>query len=249
MGRRLHIAAKQLSSSLSAYSKRFDFLEVSMPASGHEASPTPFTRSALRRWRKQVPPHFEFGVVVGPTASTLKVSPAFEDEVTAALTSAAALEARCIILRTPREVTPSALNIDRLGKLRDRFPRDVTNVIWEPQGVWETDAAAVVAKKLGLVLAVDPSRDPVPAGPVAYLRLRALGETRSFGPSALQRILESVGAQRRDVYFVFETSSALSECKALRRLAQEAPGRSEGGMARLVRPRALAVKVKDDEQE
>lgn len=250
MGRRLHIAAKQLTSALSSYAKRFDYLEVHLPAFGDEKSPTPLTPASLRRWRKQVPPTFEFGVVLGPNACRLRAGPALDAEVKEAIDVAAILEARCLLIRTPRDVTPTSLHKERLKKLADRFPRDVTHLVWEPQGIWETDEAAVVAKKLGLVLSVDPMRGPVPAGHVAYLRLRALGETRSFGPSALERMLEAVGPSRRDVYVVLETSSALSECKALRRLAQRAPSSREGGMGRLLRPRPIAtVKVKDDEQE
>ena len=45
---------------------------------------------------------------------------------------------------------------------------------------------------------------PFPAGPVAYVRLRALGETRSYGPSALEKVVRAIGP-RRDAYVVFET--------------------------------------------
>jgi hypothetical protein len=94
---------------------------------------------------------------------------------------------------------------------------------------------------------VDPARDPVPAGPVAYARLRALGETRSYGASALERIVKAIG-QRRDAYVVFETDKALDEAKMLRRVAQ-GTGKKDGGLGRVVRPRAATVKVRDDEQE
>ena len=56
-------------------------------------------------------------------------------------------------------------------------------------------------------------------GPVFYGRLRALGETRSFGTAALERVVEAIGV-RRDAYVVIETQSALAECKRLRQLAQ-----------------------------
>jgi hypothetical protein len=113
--------------------------------------------------------------------------------------------------------------------------------------VWEIDDAALAAKKWDIVLAVDPSRDPVPAGPVAYGRLRALGETRSYGASALERVVVAIGP-RRDAYVVFETDKALVEAKTLRRLAQGA-GKKVGGLGRVIRPRAATVKVRDDEQE
>jgi len=60
-----------------------------------------------------------------------------------------------------------------------------------------------------------------PAGPVAYLRMRALGETRAFGPIALERIVQAVGT-RRDVYAVVETDSALVEAKRLRQIIKTA---------------------------
>ena len=100
------------------------------------------------------------------------------------------------------------------------------------------------------MVAVDAAREPVPAGPVAYIRLRAMGETRSFGPSALERIVEAVG-DRRDVYAILETDSAMTEGKRLRALARSAAktgGGKVGGGGRLVRPRGTIV-VRDDEQE
>ena len=107
-----------------------------------------------------------------------------------------------------------------MKRVIDKLPRDVTLVVWEPHGLWETDDAAALAKKWGVILAVDAARDPVPEGQIAYVRLRALGETRSFGPSALERVVESIGP-RRDAYVVLETTSALTECKTLRRIAQD----------------------------
>jgi hypothetical protein len=134
-----------------------------------------------------------------------------------------------------------------MAKLLARVQRDATRVIWEPRGVWEIGDAALAAKKWGIVLSVDAARDPVPAGPVAYARLRALGETRSYGASALERVVRAVGA-RRDAYVVFETDKALVEAKTLRRIAQGA-GKKDGGLGRVIRPRAATVKVRDDEQE
>ena len=154
------------------------------------------------------------------------------------------------------DVTPGAVSRERMARLLERLPRDATHVIWEPRGVWEADDAAVAAKKWGVVLGNDPARDNVPDGPVSYGRLRSLGETRSFGASALQRIVDKIGI-RRDAYLVIETSSALTECKELRRLSQSSKrsGGAKAGM--VVKPRggsktikpANVLKVRDDEQE
>ncbi len=240
---RYHIGAKQLESNVSSYAKRFDFLEVRMPSFA-ERGPS---LALLRRWRKQVPPHFDFSVVVGPTASHLRPGREHDEEIDAALAAADALQARCMLVVTPVEVSPAAVWRDRLAKFAARVHRDATHLAWEPRGPWETEDARRLARGLELVLSVDPARDPVPPGSVAYCRLRALGETRSFGAAALERVVANIGT-RRDAYVVIETSSALAECKRLRQIVQR-PARREGGFGRVVRPRATIMKVKDDEQE
>jgi uncharacterized protein YecE (DUF72 family) len=250
---RWHIGAKDLRGAITAYAKRFDLLEVRVTIDGpgtRDADGAAPTQAAMRRWRKGVAPHFDFSVVAGPELSKVKLTEVAERELVAARAAMDVLQARCFVLRTPPDVTPAAVWRDRIKKVVDRFPRDVTHVVWEPSGVWETEDAAALAKTLGIVLAVDAAREPVPAGPVAYVRLRALGETRAFGPAALERIVQAVG-DRRDVYAILETDSALTEAKRLRSLARAASregGTKLGGGGRLVRPRGTIV-VRDDEQE
>jgi uncharacterized protein YecE (DUF72 family) len=247
---RFHIGAKALRGAIPAYAKRFDLLEVCVALTpgpkGKHAALAPNT-ATLKKWRKETPPTFEFAVIVGPHVARLKASTELEHELDAAKRAVDLLQARCLLVRTPPEVTPSALARDRLGKLFDRFPKDVTSVVWEPSGLWEIEDAAVAARKWGVVLAVDAAREPVPAGPIAYVRLRAMGETRAFGPSALSRIVETIGL-RRDAYVILETDGALDECKRLRSIAQRTRHSGSGGMGRLVRPRGGIV-VRDDEQE
>ena len=246
---RYHIGARHLESSLSAYAKRFDFLEVHMlPAS----TPAP-TLATFRRWRKQVPPHFDFSVVVGASAAALRSGRDLDHDLATALSAADALQARCMLIVTPTDVTPAPIWRDRLAKVASRIMRDATYVAWEPRGLWEVDDALRLAQQLGVLLVVDPLRDPVPPGPVFYGRLRALGETRSFGMAALERVVDAVGA-RRDAYVIIETQTALAECKRLRAIAQGGP-RKVGGLSRVVRPRdgtpapQSSLRVKDDEQE
>ena len=243
MATRFHIGAKELRGDIAAYAKRFDLLEVAMDPKH------PHTIATLRRWRKNVPPHFDFCVVAGPALAKIKPSPALDADLAAALAAVEALQARCLLIQTPADVTPSALWRERITKLLARFPRDATHVIWEPGGVWEVEDAAVAARAWDIVLCVDPSREPVPAGPVSYCRLPSIGETRSYGTAALERVVEAIGP-RRDAYVVLETASALAECKALRRLAQGTRTVSpKGGTARILRPRGATVRVGDDEQE
>jgi uncharacterized protein YecE (DUF72 family) len=248
MATRFHIGARTqpagttpLSGPIEGYAKRFDLLEV---IAGLPTSPSGAT---MRRWRKAVPPHFDFTVVAAPNLSRLKAGEALEKELSAARDAIDALQARCLLLPTPSDVTPSALWRERMGTLLVRLPRDATHVIWEPRGVWETEDAAAQARKWGIILAVDAAKEPVPEGLVSYVRLRALGETRSFGPSALERVVQAIGA-RRDAYVIFETPGARKEAVALRQAVQRAARGDKGGLGRLVRPRS-GMKVRDDEQE
>lgn len=246
MATRVHVGSKELRGDIGAYAKRFDLLEVrGAPAENLRLAPSPAT---LRKWRKAVPPHFEFAVVAGPNVGRLKPNDAFEAELEAMLATASTLASRLLVVPTPPDVTPSKLWRDRFAKLLERLPRDVATVVWEPSGLWEHEDAAVQASKWGVVLSVDPARDIVPVGPVAFARLRALGGTRSYSTAALERVATAIGT-RRDAYIVIETDSALREAKTLRRLVRAAGSRTSGGLTRLIRPRGAPLTFEDDDEQ
>lgn len=250
MATRVHIGGKELRGDIAAYAKRFDFLEVrGVAADNLRLAPSAAT---LRRWRKQVPPHFEFAVVAGPNLGRLRPSAALDTELEALLSTATILEARVLVVPTHADVTPSKLQRDRFAALLERLPTAERAVVWEPSGLWEHDDAALQAQKWGVTLAVDPTRDIVPPGPMAYGRLPAVGGTRAYSHAALQRVALGLG-ERRDAYFVIETPSALKEAKALRQLVRTAKAARSGGLPRLtrvVRPRgAPSLDIGDDEQD
>ncbi len=246
MATRVHIGAKELKGDLAAYAKRFDLLEIrGIEAANLKQAPSAAT---LRKWRRAVPPRFEFAVVAGPNVGRLRVNDALEAELQAMLAAATVLESRVLVIATPPDVTPGKLSRDRLAALVERLPRDATTIVWAPAGLWEIDDAAALAKKLGVTVAVDPSRDAVPSGSVAYARLRALGGTRAYSTAALERVVKAIG-ERRDAYVVIETSGALKEAKTLKNLFRTAKAREKGGLTRLVRPRGAPLQFKDDEQD
>ena len=212
MSTRFHIGAQGLRGNIAAYAKRFDLLEVRADTS----SPTPV---ALRRWRKAVPPHFEFCVVAGPELAKLKASPALDRELAQAVEMITALQARCFLLPTPVEVTPEHA-VARSARALARAPparRDLDRL--------------GAARRLG---ARRTPRSPRRNGasccrwtrrvdrPARAGELRAAARARrthSFGESALQRVVRAIG-NRRDAYVVLETTSALTEAKTLRRLSR-----------------------------
>ena len=242
---RFHIAAKDLRGDAATYAKRFDLLEVHTPSQADLARAP--SKATLRKWRRSVPPHFEFVVVAGPAVNRLKRTADLTADLAHTLALVEILQARCVLLRTPPDVTPAGLWRDRMAKVLADLPTDATQVVWEPSGLWELEDAAAQAKKWSVTLATDPSRDAVPPGPVSYSRLRAMGEVRSFGPSALGRVIEAIGP-RRDAYVVIETTSALAECKELRKLAASAPRAAAGGMGRVLHPRSAGARPHAEEE-
>lgn len=243
MATRLHIGAKELKGDLGAYAKRFDLLEVrGVAAADLKQAPSDAT---LRRWRKAAPPAFEFSVIGGPALGKLKAGEAFDTELAALLHTVKLLSARAIVIATHPDVTPSKLWRDRLAKLVEKLPGDASTLVWEPSGLWEVEDAAAFAKTSGLVVAIDPARDALPAGPVCYARLRASGGTRAFSQTALQKVADAIG-ERRDAYVVIETTSALKEAKTLRGLVRAAKPGGTGGLGRLIRPRGASS---DDDQD
>jgi uncharacterized protein YecE (DUF72 family) len=245
MATRLHIGAKELRGDFAAYAKRFDMLEVrGLDAQNLRYGPS---ASTLRRWRRAASPAFEFAVVTGPNLAKLRPCEAFDTELEAMQATATILESRVLVVSTPPEVTPSKLWRDRLRGTIDRLRSDVATVVWEPSGLWEYDDAVDFGKKLSVVVAVDPARSEIPAGAVAYGRLRAMGASRAFSTASLQRIAEKIG-DRRNAYVVIETAGALKEGKVLRKLVRGAKAGKRGGLGRIVRPQAQ-LHVRDDEQE
>ncbi len=246
MKTKFHISARGLQGEIAAYAKRFNLLELRVPKASELKSAA--SAATLRRYRRAVPPAFQFAVLAGPAVSAAKAGNDLEKELEYTLLAATALEARAIVVRTPREVTPAPIWRERLSAVVERLPADVTHRVWEPGGIWEQESAIAFGKKHGLVVCVDPTQEAVPPGAVAYCRIRGLGNARALNVPSVTRVLESIG-ERSDAYIVLETEHALVECKRIRQVASTIGSKQKiGGMSRVLRPR-VALKAADDEQE
>lgn len=238
MRTRYFVAAQSLRGAIAAYSKRFNFVELSL-------SEAPNDR-ALRRWRAAVPARFEFAVRVALTKENLAEKPA--KIVKPIISALHLLRSRLVVVSTDRSITPGASTRDALAKLFQALPNDAATTVWEPRGLWEAEAAERAAKDWGVTIAVDPLKDPIPKGNVAYLRVRSLGGVRRASTDSLAKLVREVG-DRKEAFVVFESEEALALGKELRRLTN-VPKKQTGGMSRVLRPRAaLPFKVADDEQE
>lgn len=236
---RPHIGLPTLTGSLERYAERFDLLELRLADS---SLPKPTT---LRAWRQKVPPAFVFSVVLPPIVGELRPSQKLDEALAQSLEIARSLEARCIVLVTPPSVTPTELNKKRLEALVARIPHDAITLAWEPRGIWETEDAERVAKRLGLVLVVDPEHDDAPKGPVAYLRLRGLGEASRLGPAALDKVADAL-RERRDSFVIVEADAPVRVAEGIRARMARRP--KLGGTRGLIRPRAELLEIEDEEQ-
>ncbi len=129
---------------------------------------------------------------------------------------AEAIEADSLVLPTPSEFTPAKANQDALSGFISAVQPVGLDIVWEPHGPWEHEQAAIYAKAAGILLAVDPLRDPPPEGEAAYFRLGPFAAMGSrMGMYDLERLGEAIARFER-VTCVFETERALDDARNLK---------------------------------
>lgn len=231
----VHVGLPALRGTLEEYANHFDLLEV-CPLD--QPLPKP---SKLRSWRREVPPTFAFSVVLPSIVSSLKPSAAADDALARSLETAKTLQARCIVLVTPPDVTPTPLNRKRLAELVAKLPKDVVFLGWEPRGVWDLDEADALARQLGLSIIVDATRDLPRKGNIVYTRLRGIGGATRLSAPAIERARQGL-AGRREVFVVVESGSPTKVAQALRDLP-DAPAK---GVTSIASPMRFSA---DDEEQ
>ncbi len=236
---RYYIGAPVVRGTIEGYARRFDLAEVELK--GGKGSPAV---KALRRWRKNVPASFQFAVVAPPSLSSLDASKR-EHDVALVQAAADALQARCIVIRTPPDVRPSASTQRALISIFEAFPRDATHVVWEPSGLWEVEEAAAFAKSRRVVVSVDPTQEKVPSGAFVYLRVRGLGQAHGLSEHALSELVKKL-SQRREVFIILDTAKPATDRKRWLSVFESRLEES-GKEGRLIRPRN-GLTVIDDEQ-
>lgn len=134
--------------------------------------------------------------------------------------AADALDAVAIVLPTGRELTPGQRDRDRLRAYVDALGRPSgRSIVWAPAGLWERDAAASFAQKLGLVLAFDPLEDDAPEGSIGYARLQAIGARSRLSTGMLAasaaKLLE---ARYGTSYLAIDSATSFRDAKNLQAL-------------------------------
>ncbi len=232
----VHIGLPSLQGALSEHAEHFDLLEVRPIDTAIPKA------SKLGAWRNKVPPAFVFSVVLPKVVSLLRPTEAAAQALTETLAAADALQARCLLLQTPPEVTPTELSAKRITELRARLPRDVVHVAWEPRGPWEPEHAQRVASAAGLLLVVDATQEAPAPGSILYTRVRAIGNAARGITQRVETLRQRI-ERRREVFVVLESPDPLRYAKALHApLEPSAPRRSHSPGA------MLPLQAEDEEQ-
>ncbi|MBW2527915.1 MAG: DUF72 domain-containing protein [Deltaproteobacteria bacterium] len=236
----LYFGLSKLQGKLSRYAERFDLCEL-RPVD----NPLP-TGTKLARWRDQVPPAFAFSVLLPRAVAALRPGPELDEALAASLEAARTLQARAIVLATPPEVRPTPANRKRLAELVSRLPDSGYILGWQPSGIWEVPDAAETAAAAGLLLVLDAVRDRLPAGPIAYTRIRMFGGATQLGETSIARIADQV-RDRREAFVVVDGPAGARLKSGLEALLER--GRPRPVPTTLFRPQSPLALDPDDEEQ
>jgi uncharacterized protein YecE (DUF72 family) len=235
---RLLIGLPQPVGKLANYAKRYGMVEVLA-----DTIPTP---SAVKRWRRQVPPSFAFSLVLPRIVSELKTTREASAALASALEAAHALEANCLVLLTPPTIRPTAQNRERIIELAGKLPHGGQLRAWEPRGIWSPDEIGEVAQAGDWLPVVDAAEQAVAPGAIAYTRIRALGRATRLSQGRLQRIAAQL-VGRREVYVVAEPPLGAKLANALPQAIDSIA--SSAAIPQLFRPSAALELDRHDEEQ
>src|SRR3954468_5831966 len=204
--------------SIARYGKHLDLLEVRLD----NGAPR---KRTLETMKSDAPARLAFAVLLPKHLGALD-NDVTEADVTPTVETARGLGARFIVVRTPPTARPGTRTRARLGKLIELLKVAEVAIVWEPTGLLAEADAEVLAQSLGVILARDPARDDLPAGPGAYGRISSLGSGGRVRGSAIERAADRL-AGFAEAYIVIEGDNALRAAKELRGLL----GSGENGSA------------------
>ncbi len=180
--------------------------------------------ATLRRWRASLPDGFRVALRVPPLAmqsdhGVLCFDERLERGVQWVLEAAEATDASLLVVATGSVLTTGRRDRDRLSAYFERLRATDRPLVWAPDGLWRPELALRQAERMGVVYAVDPFEVPPPEGPVAYLRLKALGMRSRFSEGMLldlaDHLLDFGTRDSRDCYVAFESPRSFREAVRL----------------------------------
>ncbi len=213
----------------------FNVLNACEVLPNQEVPPRP---ANARRWAEEAPEGFVFSMVASRffTMSPKPLPPGLEGtpqdygglrltpEATRlyerTLEAAIALGAEVLVFVTPPSIGPSPRGKETLARFFGELDRRGVRFAWEPHGPWDAEEIAALCAAHDLVPCVDPLRDPLPEGDVAYARLgpfAAMG--RSLADDELERIAEAL-EPFDEAYCFFGTERCFSDARRMRDLLE-----------------------------
>lgn len=189
----------------------------------------PLPRAAtLGRWRDDLPKDFTIALGAPRNAwhsegGALRFDPSLESGLEWLMEAADRLQAALVVVETGHELTPGQRSRDRLQAYFERFTRrEDQTLVWSPTGLWEPDTVQHIAKRNGILGAIDAIDDPVPEGQVVYATMVARGARQSFSHQDLDLVahrLAQSGASK--TFVVIDSNRSFQEASLLHTIAAE----------------------------
>ena len=157
---------------------------------------SPMNIKTAERWRKRVPPNFEFTLKAPQAITHPPSSPTYRrykghmgdfgyfklNEDTKKAWSnfvkiAKVLNAKVVVFQSPPSFRENEENLERIEYFFSAIDREFV-FGWEPRGTWEEKTVMNICKKLELIHVVDPFKNRSTYGPFKYYRLHGIGGYR-----------------------------------------------------------------------
>ncbi len=133
-----------------------------------------------------------------------------------AIKYADSVNADTVVLITPSSFTPAKPRREALLSFFENVDLGSKQLVWQPSGPWESEAAASFALEMNAILAVDPLRDQPPNGQSCYLRLGPFSVMGSrMGIYDLEQIAKTIRSFE-NATVVFDTDRAVDDSRNLR---------------------------------
>ena len=196
----------------------------------------PSAASVMRRWRANVPDHFEFTIkawqlvthtAASPTyrrlkrpltateradAGAFRDTPIVQEGWRVTLDCARMLGASSILFQCPASFRPTDENVANMRSFFARVDRPTgVRLLWEPRGPWPAEVVASVCADCDLVHVVDPFVSETVTRGVTYYRLHGITGSRHVYTDDELRRLRDVVPRTGETYVMFNNIPRASD--------------------------------------
>lgn len=222
------------------YAQQFSCVEV------QQTFYQPPQLATLERWRKEVPPDFEFALKAWQLITHSATSPTYkrlrkkltEEERSEAgyfrptsivneawqftLACAQALKAKTVLFQCPASFTQKTEHITQLTDFFSRIERGGLQLCWEPRGAWDNQVVSDLCEDLKLWHVVDPFTSTSMTPDQCYFRLHGrTGWRYKYEPDELADLVELLPVDKRG-YVFFNNIHMTEDALVFRKLLESA---------------------------